>query len=123
MRYLAHLMIAFSDDAKGPNVFDIWEGTLAVHSETSSQALAQAIANSRAVLDDPENWRALGYSTRPCLYAVRSIQTEVDLPGRKAMCNSNCMMLMWIATFDETQMAKIRAFEDVLVPYSAMHID
>ena len=123
MRYLAQVMVAFSADAEGPNVFDIWEGTLAVDSESSSQALAQAISNSRVVLDDPKNWRALGYSTKPCLYAVRSIQTEVDLPGRTARCNSNCMMLMWIATFDETQMAKIRAFEDVAVPYSAMHID
>jgi hypothetical protein len=116
-------MIAFSDDAKGPNVFDIWEGTLAVDSESPRQALAQAISNCRTVLDDPENWRALGYSTKPCLYAVKTIQTEVDLPGKKARCNRNCIMLMWIATFDEPQMAKIRAFEDVVVPYSAMHID
>ena len=123
MRYLAQVIIAFADDAKGLNAFEIWEGTLAVESESSSQALAQAISNSRTVSDDPENWRALGYSKEPCLYAVRSIQTEVDLPGRTARCNSNCMMLMWIATFDETQMVKIRAFEDVAVPYSAMHID
>jgi hypothetical protein len=123
MRYLARVMIAFSDDAKGPNVFDIWEGTLAVDSESPRQALAQAISNCRTVLDDPENWRALGYSTKPCLYAVKTIQTEVDLPGKKARCNRNCIMLMWIATFDEPQMAKIRAFEDVVVPYSAMHID
>ena len=116
-------MIAFSDDAKGSNVFSVWEGTLAIDSESPRQALAQAISKSRTVLDDPENWRALGYSTKPCLYAVRSIQTEVDFPGRKATCSSNCIMLMWIATFDETQMAKIRAFEDVTVPYSVMHID
>lgn len=123
MRYLAQVTIAFSDDAKGPSVFDIWESMLVVDSESPSQALGQAISNSRMVFDDPEYWRALGYSKKPCFYAIRSIHTEVELPGRKASCNSDCMMLTMIGTFDETQMAKITAFEDVLVPYCVMYID
>jgi hypothetical protein len=123
MRYLAQVSIAFSDDAKDPNVFDIWECMLAVESESPRQALAEAISKSRTVLDDPENWRALGYSNRPCLYAVRSLFTEVEFLGRKASCNGDCMMLTKIATFDEIQLAKIRAFEDVLVPYRVFHID
>ena len=123
MRYLAQVSIAFSDDAKGPNIFDIWESMLAVDSESPRQALAQAISKSRKVLDDPENWRALGYSRKPSLYAIRSIHTDVEFPGKKANCNSDCMMLTMIGTFDETQMAKLTAFEDVLVPYHVMYID
>jgi hypothetical protein len=123
MRYLAQVSIAFSDDARDPNVFDIWECMLAVESESPRQALAEAISKSRTVLDDPENWRALGYSNKPCLYAVRSLFTEVEFPGRKASCNGDCMMLTKIATFDGIQLAKIRAFEDVLVPYRVFHID
>jgi hypothetical protein len=123
MRYLAQVSIAFSGDAKDPNVFDIWECVLAVDSESPRQALAEAISKSRTVLDAPENWRALGYSKKPCLYAIRSIHTEVEFPGRKASCNSDCMMLTMIGTFDETQMAKLTAFDDVLVPYCVMYID
>ena len=96
---------------------------LVVDSESPRQALAQAISKSRSVLDDPENWRALGYSKKPCLYAIRSIHTDVEFPGKKVSCNSDCMMLTMIGTFDETQIAKLTAFEDVLVPYHVMHID
>jgi hypothetical protein len=123
MRYLAQVTVAFSDDAKGSNAFDIWEGKLAVESEGPRQALAKAISMSRTVLDDPENWGALGYSKKPCLYSIRSIHTEVEFPGRKASCNSDCMMLTMIGTFDEIQMAKLTAFEDVLVPYRVTYID
>jgi hypothetical protein len=123
MRYLAQVTIAFSDEGRGSNASDIWEATLAVDSESPRQALAQAISKSRTVLDEPENWRALGYSKKPYLYAIRSIHTEVEFPGRKASCNSDCMMLTMIGTFDEPQMAKLTAFEDVFVPYCVMYID
>ena len=123
MRYFAQVTIAFSDCEKGQNVFDIWESTLVLDAEGPGQALKQAIPNSRRVFDDPKNWRALGYLSNPCFYGVRSIHTEEELPGRKASCNSDCMTLTMIGTFDETQMAKLTAFEDVLVPYSVMYID
>ena len=123
MRYFAQVTIAFSDFEKGRNVFDVWESTLVLDAERAVQALKQAIPNSRRVFDDPKNWRALGYLSKPSLYGVRSIHTEDDLPGRKASCNSDCMMLTMIGTFDETQMAKLTAFEDVLLPYSVMYID
>lgn len=123
MRYLAQVTVAFSDEGTGSNASDIWEATIAVDSESPRQALAQAISESRKVLDDPENWRALGYSKKPSLYAIRSIRAEVDFPGRKATCSSDCIMLTMIGTFDVTQMAKLRAFEDVLVPYCVMYID
>jgi hypothetical protein len=123
MRYLARVTVVFSDNGKGSNASDIWEATLAVDSESARQALAQAISKSRTVLDDLENWRALGYSKKPYLYAIRSLHTEVEFPGRKASCNSDCMMLTMIGTFDENQVAKLVAFEDVLVPYCVMYID
>lgn len=123
MRYLAQVTVAFSNDRSGSNASDIWEVMLAVDSESPKEALKQALSKSRIVLDDPQNWRALGYSTKPCLYGVRSIHTDDDLPGRKAICNSDCMVLTMIGTFDETQMAKLTAFEDVLLPYSVMYID
>jgi hypothetical protein len=123
MRHFAQVTIAFSDFEKGRNVFDVWESTLLLDAEVPGQALKQAILKSRTVLDDPENWRALGYSKKPCLYAVRSIHTEFEFRGRKASSNSDCMMLTKIGTFDETQMAKLTAFEDVLVPYCVMYID
>jgi hypothetical protein len=122
MRYIAQVAIAFSHDAEGQHVFDIWESTLVLDSERPRQALAHAISNSRTVLDDPENWRALGYSNKPCLYAIRSLHNHVDLPRNNANRNSNCMMLTKVATVDEAEMAKIRAFEDVLVPYRVIHI-
>jgi hypothetical protein len=123
MRYFAQVIIAFSDFEKRRNVFDVWESTLVLDAEGPGRALKQAIPNSRRVFDDPKNWRALGYFSKPCFYGVRSIYDQEDLPGRRASCNSDCMMLTMIGTFDETQMAKLTAFEDVLVPYSVMHID
>jgi hypothetical protein len=123
MRHLAQVTVAFSNDRSGSNASDIWEVMLSVDSESPKEALAQALSKSRTFLDDPENWRALGYSKEPCLYGVRSIFTDEDLPGRKASCNSDCMMLTMIGTFDETQMAKLTAFEHVLVPYYLMYID
>ena len=123
MRYFAQVIIAFAELANGRNLYEIWESTLVLDAEGPGQALKQAIPNSRAVFDDPKNWRALGYLSNPCFYGVRSIHTEEELPGRKASCNSDCMTLTMIGTFDETQMAKLTAFEDVLVPYSVMYID
>jgi len=123
MRYFAQVIIAFAEFANGGKVFDVWESTLVLDAEGPVQALKQAIPNSRRVFDDPKNWRALGYFSKPCFYGVRSVHDEEDLPGRRASDNNDCMMLTMIGTFDETQMAKLTAFERVLVPYYVIHID
>src|SRR5215475_6863207 len=120
MRYFAQVTVAFSTERSASNASDIWEVMLAVDAEGPGEALLQALSKSRMVLDDSENWRALGYSKKPCLYGVRGIHTDDHLPGSKASCNSDFMILTWIGTFDETQMAKLAAFEHVLLPYCVM---
>jgi hypothetical protein len=123
MRYFAQVIVAFAEFANDRNVFDLWESTLVLDAEGPVQALKQAIPNSRRVLDDSKTWRALGYFSKPCFYGVRWVDDEADLPGRRANCTSDCMMLRMVGTFDETQMTKLRAFEHILVPYYIIHID
>ena len=123
MRYFAQVIIAFAEFTNGRDVFDFWESTLVLDADGPVQALKQAIPNSRRVFDDPKNWRAMGYFSKPCFYGVRWVDDEADLPGRRASCTSDCMMLRMIGTFDESQMAKLRGFEDVLVRYYVIHID
>jgi hypothetical protein len=123
MRYFAQVIIAFAELANGRNLYAIWESTLVLDAEGPSQALKQAILTSRRVFDDSKNWRALGYFSKPCFYGVRWVDDEADLPGRRVSRANDCMMLRMIGTFDETQMAKLTTFEDVLVPYHVIYID
>jgi hypothetical protein len=123
MRYFAQVIMAFAEFANGRSVFDIWESTLVLDAEGPGQALKQAIPSSRRVFDDPKTWRALGYFSKPCFYGVRWVDEEADLPGRRVSGTSDCMMLRMIGTFDEAQMAKLTAFEDVFVRYRVIHID
>jgi hypothetical protein len=122
MRYVANVTIAFPAGSTTLNAFDIWESTIVLESESPTQALQQAILVSRTRLDEPGNWRSLGYRTEPCLYAVRSLHTEPDLPRNSVKCNDGCVMLTKVATFNELEMNKIKNFEDVLVPYRVIHL-
>jgi hypothetical protein len=122
MRYLAKVTIAFSADVDRDNAFDIWESAIAFEAETPRQALHLAIENSRALLDDSDNWRALGYPSEPCFYAVKSLHTDPNLPGRTITCNSGCIMLTKVATFNKSEMTRIKTFEEVLVPYKIIHL-
>lgn len=123
MRYVAHVMVAFLDDAKAQTVFEVWESTLVFEACSHGQALRQALSDSRTMFDDPENWRALGYPEKPRHYAVRWLQDETDLPTMKASCDSGFVILTMIGTFDETQMDEIMSFKEVLVPYRIMYTD
>jgi hypothetical protein len=123
MRYFAQVVIGFAEFANGQNLYEIWESTLVLEAEGPSQALKQAIPNSRRVFDDPKNWRALGYFSKPCFYGVRWVDSEADFVGTRVSHSSDCIMLRMIGTFDETQMVKLAALEDVLVPYHVIYID
>jgi hypothetical protein len=70
MRYIAQVTIAFSANATHQDEFDIWESMVVLDSESPSHALGLALSSVRAVLDIPENWQTLGYSTKPCFYAM-----------------------------------------------------
>jgi hypothetical protein len=123
MRYVAQVTIAFPSSTKGRITFDIWESTLVLDAGSPSEALRQALSDSRTVFDDPRNLQELGYTDKPSLYAIRSLQDEIELPAKKANCNSGCLILRMIGTFDEAQMAKIVAFQDVLIPYHIIYAD
>jgi hypothetical protein len=121
MRYLAEVAIVFSVDTEEQRAFDLWESRLVLDSESSRHALELALSNSRALLNDPKNWQALGYSSSPCFLAIKSIHTEIELTGKSAKCAAGCMTLTKTATLDESEMTRITALEEVLIPYRVMY--
>jgi hypothetical protein len=123
MRYIAHVTLAFAVDNTHPKTFDIWEHVIVFQSRGSRDALKSALANSKAILDQSDNYQALGYLSKPSLYAVRSLHTDVDLPRTSAKRDDNCWMLSRLGTFSEEEMERIRSFNEVSVPYRVIHID
>lgn len=87
------------------------------------EALDKAISISRNILDNPDNWSALGYSGKPIMYAVKSLHTDVDIPVRLHDNRAEITILTKVASFSEGEIAKLRSLEDVPIAYRVMHVD
>jgi hypothetical protein len=114
--------MAFLVDTTDARTFDIWENAFVLSSDSPRQALEDAISTSRAIFDKSDNWRALGYSSKPSLYAVKSLNTEVELSVSNTGRDHTCMILTKISTFSEGEMERVRLVEELLVPYRVIHI-
>jgi hypothetical protein len=119
MRYVVHVIAAFAAD-KEMKSFDIWEIGLRFAADGPREALAYAVSRSRAILDDADNLRALGYPAKPTFYGVKSVYSDVDLPRRTPDHDSECALLTKTVTFDEEQMERVKSFDEVAIPFGIM---
>jgi hypothetical protein len=84
MSYVAHVVVVFPPDPVDSAVLDVWENLVVFKAENPRRALERAIALTRAVLDDDDNCRALGYPSRPLLYGVSDLTTDDVLPRSRS---------------------------------------
>jgi hypothetical protein len=123
MRYIVHVVAIFSADESDVKKYDVWENTVISNSEGPRKALEGGIRMSKKLLNNTSNLRALGYPEEPVLYAVRSVDTDDDLP--EGMANESCdsMRLTKVATVNESEFEAIKSFENISIPYGVMYID
>jgi|HubBroStandDraft_2_1064218.scaffolds.fasta_scaffold772830_1 hypothetical protein len=118
MSYVAHVVVVFPPDPVDSAVLDVWENLVVFKAENPRRALERAIALTRAVLDDDDNCRALGYPSRPLLYGVRDLTTDDVLPrSRSAMCE-DCQILTKQRSISRADFERLRSFDEIWIPYS-----
>jgi hypothetical protein len=75
------------------------------------------------MLDDANNRKALGYSGKPVLYAVKALHSDVDLPQQIAEQSADKLVLTKVTAFGESDLQKLRRLEDVPTIYRVMHVE
>jgi hypothetical protein len=121
MSYVAHVVVVFPPDPADSAVLDVWENFVVFAAETAREAIERAIALTKAVLDDDDNCRALGYPTRPILYGVRDLATDDVLPQSPPTTHEGCQILTKQRSISKTDFERLRSFNEVSIPYSLIH--
>ena len=121
MSYVAHVVVVFPPDPADSAILDVWENFVVFAAENAREAIERAIALTKAVLDDDENCRALGYPTRPILYGVRDLATDDVLPQSPAKTHEGCQILTKQRSISKIDFERLRSFNEVSIPYSLIH--
>jgi hypothetical protein len=121
MSYVAHVLVVFPPDPADSPILDVWENFVVFAAENPRKALERAIALTKAVLDDDDNCRAVGYPSRPILYGVRDLMTDDVLPQTEARAPDGCQILTKQRSISKGDFEKLRSFDEILIPYSIIH--
>ena len=123
MRYVAHVVAVYPADQAASTTFDVWENIVVVKEERPSAALERAIQLSKVALDNEENWRALGYSSRPILYGVRAMNSYVELPSSvKDYAAADAQILVKVISITKAELEELQSFREISTRYRLMHL-
>jgi hypothetical protein len=117
MRYDVIVALVFATERTDENRYDVWEIQTPVEADSPQTALLDAVVLSKRF----EDWKVLGYSHEPVLYAVRSVQREsrLDVVSQKAHDQSRLSIL--VGSINEQQVQLLRSFKEIYLPYSFIH--
>ena len=121
MSYVAHVMVVFPPDPTDSVILDVWENFVIFAAENPRDAIERAISLTKAVLDNDENCRALGYPSRPVLYGVRDLATDDVLPQSPPTTHEGCRILTKQRSISKADLEKLRSFDEISVPYGLIH--
>jgi hypothetical protein len=121
MSYVAHVVVVFPPDPTDSAILDVWENFVVFAAENPRKAIERAIALTKAVLDDDDNCRALGYPSRPVLYGVRDLATDDVLPQSPMTTRDGCQILTKQRSISEIDFERLRSFNEISMPYSIIH--
>lgn len=123
MRYVAHVVAVYPADQVASSTFDVWENIVVVKEERPSAALERAIQLSQVALDDEENWRALGYFSRPVLYGVRTMNSYIELPSSiKDNAAVDAQILVKVISITKAELEELHSFREISTRYRLMHL-
>jgi hypothetical protein len=122
MLYMVHLAVVFEASVNDASLFDIWEQAIVVDANGPSEAIENAVATYSRTLGGNVSRQALGYEREPVFYGVRSVHTNIAVEEGKAESPRNITLGKTI-TIDKRQLQTLRSFENILVPYSFIHIE
>jgi hypothetical protein len=120
VRFTAQVAVIFGSDKR--DHFDVWEYLPTFESAGPQVALDDAISISKSVFDKDDSLNTLGYSTKPILYGVRALHSDVEFPPRRDDGSNNSALLLRIGTLDRGDFDKLLRFADVLVPYRLLYL-
>jgi hypothetical protein len=124
MRYVAHVVAVYPTDQLDSTTFDVWENIVVVTGERPRVALERALQLSQATLDEEDNWRALGYFSRPVLYGVRTINSYVELPrsGKATTCGADLQILVKCTSISNEELEELKSYNEISTHYRLMHL-
>jgi len=102
--------------------FDVWEMTFRFDFNIVTEAIEASFSRAHEILDDPVNVLASGYQDKPLLYAVTNVDSAFDLANGKLSAYGDFILLRKIATLTESELERVKAFEEVPVPFRIMFV-
>lgn len=121
MSYVVHVVVVFPPDPADSAILDVWENLLIFDAENPREALERSVALSRAVLDDDNNCRALGYPRRPILYGVKNLTTDDALPQSRTTPNKGYQILTKQRSISRADFERLRSYDEISAPYGIIY--
>jgi hypothetical protein len=118
MRYDVIVALVFATERAGEDKYDVWDIQIPVDADSPKKALLHAISLSKSF----EDWRVLGYSHEPVLYAVRSVHRESRLGVVDEKEKDQSRLSILVGSINEQQFQSLRSFKEIYLPYSFIHI-
>jgi hypothetical protein len=124
MDHAIEIAAAFRHESR-PGIFELWKVVVVVEAPRASEAERSAFSIARHMLDAEANWRAMGYSQGPVLYAVLSVNIagSAGLPNEPPLAVRDCLILQGMGVVSELDLDRLTAFEDVPTSFHALHVE
>jgi len=118
MKYDVIIALVFATERVSDDKYDLLEIQTPVEADRPKTALLDAVRLSKS----SNGWRPLGYPGEPVLCAVRSIHRESRLDAVPGQERDTSRLAVLVGRISEQQLQSLKSFNDILLPYSIMHI-
>jgi hypothetical protein len=118
-RFTAIVALVFATHRTGENKYDLWDIQIPVEADGPEPALSKTLARLKKF----EEWKVLGYPSRPVLCGVRALH---DAPESISVAEEDYLrsrLPILIAEIDEQKVQLLRSYKDIWLPYALIFID
>ena len=102
---------------------DLWKIIIVLQADGHGEALKAAIPASRALLDSPANFEAMGYFQGPVQYAVLSLSSPVELADNTQKRSVESYTILYCGELTTVEFSKLVSYEDVPATLHAIYLE